>query len=34
MSEFDVKAVQDITGHGTTAQLTGGYAHKVREHKK
>jgi hypothetical protein len=34
MSEFDVKTVRDITGHGTTAQLTDGYAHKVREHKK
>ena len=34
ISDFDVKTVQDITGHGTTAQLTDGYAHKIKEHKK
>jgi len=34
ISEFDVKTVQDITGHGTTAQLTDGYAHKTKGHKK
>ena len=34
LSDFDVKTVQDITGHGTTSQLTDGYAHKVKENKK
>ncbi|MDR1928462.1 MAG: tyrosine-type recombinase/integrase, partial [Oscillospiraceae bacterium] len=34
LSDYDVKTVQNITGHGTASQLTDGYAHMVKGHKQ
>jgi len=34
LRHVNVKIIRDIAGHGATAQLTDGYAHKIKEHKK